>query len=154
MRKSQSLKLPALRPAPPDGANTSGVQVHPDRLRLGEILDRGGAMLAAEAGIAFTAPWQPNIRVAVGVDPYRAGAGAPGEALHAAHVATPDAGGEAVRRAVGEPERLGLVLELDDADDGAEDFLLRDPHLVLHIREHRRADEIATLADLLTAGDE
>jgi len=33
----------------------SDVQIHPDRLRLSEILDRRRAMLSAEAGIAYAA---------------------------------------------------------------------------------------------------
>jgi nucleoside-diphosphate-sugar epimerase len=37
------------------------VQVHPDRLRLGEILDGSGAVFAAEAGIAPVTEQHPLI---------------------------------------------------------------------------------------------
>src|SRR5215472_17040361 len=80
---------PASRQSPSLSAPTSGAEVHPHRLRLGEILDRGGAVLAAEVGIALAAPWQPHIGIAVGVDPDRAGAGALGEALYPADVVAP-----------------------------------------------------------------
>src|SRR5262245_4964012 len=77
-----------------DCARSSDAQVHPHRFRLGKIVDRCRAMLAAEAGIALTAPRQPHIGIAIGVDPHGAGAGAFGKALHTTHVAAPNAGGE------------------------------------------------------------
>src|SRR4051812_22992169 len=129
-------------------------QIHPDSLRLGEIVERGGAVLAAEAGVPLAAPGQAHVGIAIGVHPDRAGAGPLGEALQLADVAAPDAGSEAVGRAVGDAQGVGLVLELDDADDGAKNLLLRDPHLVLDIGEHGRADEIAALADTRSACDE
>src|SRR5262249_43746495 len=112
------------------------------------------AVFAAEAGVAFAAPRQPHIGVAIGVDPDRAGAGLLRKPLHAAHVGAPDAGGEAVGGAVSDAQRIGLVLELDHADDGTEDLLLRDPHLVRDIGEYRGADEIAAVADARAAGGE
>src|SRR3982751_294906 len=132
----------------------SNGQIHPDSLGLREIVERGGAVLAAEAGVALAAPGEAHVGVAIGVHPDRARARLLGEALQLADVAAPHAGGEAVGRAVGNPQSVGLVLELDDADDGPEDLLLRDPHLVRDIREHRGADEVAAVADLLATGDE
>ena len=109
-------------------------------------------MLAAEAGIARTAPRQPHVGIAVGVEPHRAGVGPLGEALHAADVAAPYAGSEAVRRTIGDPQRIRLVAKLDDAYHRPEDFLLRDPHLVLDIGEDSGTEEIAAVADTLAAG--
>src|ERR1700726_4375050 len=100
---------------------SSGAKVHPDRFWLGEILDRCRAVLAAEAGVALATPWQPHIGITIGVDPDGAGAGALGKTLGPDHVPAPDTRGEAIGRAVGDPQGIGLVLELDDADDGSED---------------------------------
>ena len=47
---------------------------------------------------------------------------------------------------VGALDQLVHVLERDRGDDGTEDLLLRDAHVVLHAREHRRRDEEAALA--------
>src|SRR3954447_12141352 len=133
-------------------AALSHVEVHPHRLRLGEILDRGRAVFAAEAGIAHAAPRQPHVGIAIGVDPDRAGTGLLRKALHASDIPAPDAGSQAIGGTVGDPQRIGLVAELDHAHDWAEDFFLRDPHLVPDIGEHRGADEVAAVADALTAG--
>lgn len=72
--------------------------------------------------------------------------------LELADVAAPDASGDAVGRAVGDPQSAGLIPELDDADNPAEDFPLRDPHLVFDIRKRRRANEVAALGAPLPAG--
>src|SRR5260370_36699899 len=48
-------------------------QAHPNGFGLGEILDRCRAMLATEAGIAYTSPRRPHIGIAIAVDPDGAG---------------------------------------------------------------------------------
>ncbi len=52
-------------------------------------------------------------------------------------------GAEAERGGVGALDQLVHVLEGDRGDDGTEDLLLRDAHVVLHAREHGRRDEEA-----------
>ncbi len=59
-------------------------------------------MLSAEAGIAYAAPRQPHIGIAIGVDPDGAGIHFLRETLHASDVSTPDARGKAVNGAVGD----------------------------------------------------
>ena len=52
--------------------------------------------------------------------------------------------------------RLRLGLELDDREDRPEDLLARDRHVVAHVVEDRRRDEVAAglLEDPLAAGDD
>src|SRR4051794_20500337 len=109
-------------------------------------------MLAAETGIARAAPGEPDIRITISVDPDRAGLHLFGEALHAADVRAPDTGGEAVFRAIGLADGIGLVEEPDDADDGTEYLLLGDAHFVVDIGEHCGGDEIAVITDARAAG--
>src|ERR1700721_2927887 len=93
----------------------SGAEIHPDRFRLGEVLDRRRAVFAAKAGVALTAPRQPHIGIAVGVDPDGSGPRALGEALDPAHVAAPDACCKAIRDAIRSPQRVGFIPKLADA---------------------------------------
>src|ERR1700732_4140800 len=85
------------------GVEPSNVEVHPDGLRLGEILDRGRAVLAAKTGVALATPGQPHIGIAIGVDPDRAGAGFLGKTLHPSDVAAPDTCGQTIRGAIRYP---------------------------------------------------
>ena len=59
-----------------------------------------------------------------------------------ADVLRPDAGRQPVDHVVAEPQCIGFVLEADDREDGAEHLLLRDTHVVGHIGEDRRLDEL------------
>ena len=52
-------------------------------------------------------------------------------------------GGEPVRRFVGDRDGLGFILERDDGQDRAEDFLLRDAHVVGNIGKDRGFHEPA-----------
>ena len=109
---SRRRSAPSIHPLPQgerEESEPSHVQIHPHRLRLGKILDRGRAVFPAETGIAHAAPRQPHIGIAIGVDPDRAGFCLPGETLDAADVAAPYPGGEAVGGAVGDPQRIGLI---------------------------------------------
>src|SRR4029077_2365388 len=86
----------AIRRAPGLAAReVSDGQIHPDSLGLGEIVERGGAVLATKAGVALAAPGQAHVGIAIGVHPDRARARPLGEALQLADVAAPDAGSEA-----------------------------------------------------------
>jgi hypothetical protein len=81
-------------------------------------------MFAAEAGIAYTAPRQSHVGVTIGVDPDGAGICLLRETMDPSDVAAPDAGGEAVGRTVGNPQRVSLIAEFYDTHHGAEDLLL------------------------------
>src|SRR3569623_3554575 len=99
-------------------------------------------------------PRQAHIRIAERVQPHGPRLRMTGEMLQAANVAAPCTSGEAERRAVGDAQRILVVLELDDAHHRPEDFLLRDAHLVRDIREHSRRDIEAACTYPLAAGRE
>ena len=80
---------------------------------------------------------------AVGVDVDRARAERLRHADGAADILRPDARREAVDHVVADLDRVRLVLELDHGEDGAEDLLLRDAHVVAHVLEDRRLHELA-----------
>lgn len=87
----------------------------------------------------------------VGVDPDGAGAERVGDLDGGVEVLGVDGGGEAVGGVVADPDRLLLVLELGDAAHGAEDLLLHDLHVVRHVGEDGRLDEVALVALALAA---
>ena len=72
------------------------------------------------------------------------------------HVGREDAAGQPVVAVVGDPDRVLLVVVRDHDDDGAEDLLLRDGHVVADVRQQRRLDEPAlgqVLGDLAAGGE-
>ena len=75
--------------------------------------------------------------IAIGPDPARLDGAA--EAVEPARIAAPDAGAETVERVVGDRERLVVIPEGRDRNDGSENLLLEDQHLVVAL-EHRRLD--------------
>ncbi len=109
-------------------------------------------MLAAQSRVAGPAPRQPDIGIAIGIDPDGAGLQLAGDAVHAADVGAPDAGRQAERGPVGDADRIGLVVERNHAGHRAEDLFLRDAHLVRDVGENRGRDEVAALADTHAAG--
>src|ERR1700756_3909930 len=122
VRPRRRQRAAPVRQLPPD--------VDPHSLGLGEICYGFLAVLAAIAGVARATPGKADIRGAERVGPNRAGLESPDEAVHAADVRAPDAGGEAVLGAVGHPDGVLIVVEADDGCDRAEDLLLRDAHLM------------------------
>ena len=76
----------------------------------------------------------------------------------AVHVACPDAGAEAVERVVGDLHGLVFVFEGGDGDDGPEDLLLEDAHLVVALEDGRldveAVLEVAVERGALAAGED
>ena len=62
------------------------------------------------------------------------------------NVLRPNAGAETIDDIVGDLDGVLFVLELDDRQDGAEDFLLGDAHLVVDAGEDRRLDKVGAAA--------
>src|SRR5207244_9891424 len=91
-------------------------------------------LVAAECGVGRIG------MIAVGPDPARLDR--PAEAVTAIGVTAPDTGAEAVKRVVGDRQRLVIVLEGRDRYDWPENFLLKDAHLVVAV-ENRRLDIIS-----------
>src|SRR5690606_22591075 len=84
-----------------EGGNP-GVDVHPDRLRLGVFAHRLEAHLAAVAGLAEAAEGRAGMDPLVAVDPDHAGVDAAGEAMGALKVPRPQPRAEPVAGVVGE----------------------------------------------------
>ena len=67
-------------------------------------------------------------------------------------VGSVDRGGEAVGGDVAEADGVGLVLELGDGADGAEDLFLHDLHVFGDVAEDGGLDEVAFFAVAFAAG--
>src|SRR5262245_30249439 len=129
-----------------------------DVLHLGVQAHRMHAHLAADPAALVASERRLGVDAVRGVhaddtraDPFR-------HPDRPAEVPGPDRAREAVLRLVGEPDRLVLGVERDQAHDRPEDLLPRDAPVVVDVGEHRRPDEEAALGALdggdLAAGDE
>src|ERR1700736_2569129 len=146
------IKRPIPEPLSTGCIMRSLIERQPDSLGFREVLERGGAVLPAKTRLARSSPWQPNIGVTVGVDPYRAGLQAGGHAMHPSDIRAPDARRQTIGGPVRDPHRILFVVEGNDRQDGSENLFLRDPHFMLNIREHGGFDEVAAIAHSSAAG--
>ena len=89
--------------------------------------------------------------IVVAVDPDGSGLERARNLMRAANIVGPDRSGEAVGRVVALQDRVVLVLERNHRGDGSEDLLARDPHVVLHVGEDGRIDEVALAVRTVTA---
>src|SRR5579871_3034530 len=113
------------------------VQIDVDLLGLQIFFDAPGAEFAAEAGLLVASPRRLDVGWLHVIHPDDAGA----QCFHRAHrfenVARPNRSREAVRRIVGDFERVFFVVKGNDSGDGAEDFFPRDASGVRHVVENR-----------------
>src|SRR5688500_17063473 len=132
-------------PGPPtEPRNRVSADVDEDVLRLRVEVERAHAELPADAGHLVAAEWRLGMDRAVRVHADHASLQRLRRAQRLADVAAPDGATEAVRRRVGELQRLLLRVERDDRDHRPEALLLGDPHVVRHAVEDRR-QEIRTI---------
>src|SRR6185437_15022669 len=118
---------------------------------LEEIAQAEFAVFAAVAGGLEAS--KGGLHVARGaVQGDLAGTNPAAHAPRADAVLRPDVGGEAVGRVIGNLYRLILGLVGQDAQYGAEDLLACNGHVVAHIGENRRLDEIALGQSVRPAG--
>src|SRR5207342_2742839 len=101
-------------------------------LDVGALVEAEFGVRAADARVLDAAPGALAGAVAEGVvvDPDHPRLDPPGDPLALLAVLRPDRGAEAELGVVGEVDRLLLAVDYDDRQDGAEDLLLHDPHLV------------------------
>ncbi|MNO55579.1 hypothetical protein D3C76_460720 [compost metagenome] len=111
-------------------------------LDLGEHFEAVLPAFATGAGAFHTTERLAQVTYVLAVDEHHAGFDAARQAVGLADVLGPDVGGQAVLGVVGQLQRLGLVLERDQAHHRAEDFFLGDAHAVVHVGEHGRLDEL------------
>src|SRR4051794_37490729 len=116
--------LPSSLPAMPClSVRSSSVRCEEDVLHVGERVQRIGPELAAEPRLLHPAERRPVPHRRVGVHRQVAGLDRPGHTERPPQVLGPDRAGQPVLGVVGQPDRLGLVVERDDGDHRAEDLL-------------------------------
>src|SRR5688572_10102691 len=128
-------------PGPPtEPRNRVSADVDEDVLGLRVEVERAHPELPADAGHLVAAERRLGVDRAVRVHADDAGLQRLRGTQRLADVATPDRAAQAVRRRVGEPQRLLLRIERDDRHHRPEDLLLGDPHVVRHAIEDRREE--------------
>src|SRR6218665_1049789 len=110
-----------------EGGIVCGAERDVHGLLVGVEVDRAVPALVSEAGGLDAAEGGAQVAHVVGVEPDHARLDLLRERVGALQVVRPDVGGEAVLRVVREGERLGVVVERRDRNDGPEDLLLEDP---------------------------
>ena len=118
-------------------------QTDRDVLRLQEDLVAPGAAFAPRARRFGATERLAQVAHVLAVDEAHAGFDLRGDAVRAAEVFGPHITGQAVLNIVGDAHRVGLVVERNEAGDRAEDFFLRNPHVVAHIGEDGRRDIVS-----------
>src|SRR4051812_36650262 len=108
---------------------------HQDALQLAERGQPLRAVLAADPGALEAAERRAHVE-GVPVDAVGAGADLFGDLVAVIDVRRPHRSGEAVVAVVGDLDRLLLGVVGDHRQDRAEDLLLRDRHLGLHVGEY------------------
>ena len=104
-------------------------------------------LVAPEARLLVAAEGDRDVAGVEGVDPDHAGPDGAGEPVGPVEVARPDAGRQAIRRVVGDGQRVRLVLELGDRQHRPEDLLARHTPAVVHAVEDGRFDVEAAALD-------
>src|SRR5699024_1329826 len=132
-------------------APDSQLDVH--RAGLGVEVESTLAQLAAPAGLLEATERHRGVEAVVLVHPHRAGLQAARDLVGLGDVLGPHAGGQAVHRVVGLPDRVVEVRESQGGDDGAEDLVRDHPVLRLDVDEHGGLDEVAGVAVAAAAGE-
>src|SRR5207245_9392669 len=113
------------------------------RLELRIVIDPVPAQIAPEAGDLVAPNRGCRIIEVVRIHPTRPRLDGAGHAVRLLDVLRPDPGGEAVHRAVGELDALGLVRECQHREHRAEDLLIHDLHAGLRAVEDGGLDVVA-----------
>ena len=132
------------RPTRPSG-DVMAAHGYTHVLDLGRYLKAVFPAFASGARGLHPAERLAQVAHVLAVDEDHPGLDAACQAMGLADVLGPDVGGQAVFHVVGQAQRLGFVLERDQADHRAEDLLLGDAHAVVHVGEHRGLDELPLL---------
>src|SRR5918999_93118 len=164
------MPLPMFGPAPVTSATLPSSETFMPTAGLAPSVDDHGLDLhVLEDRVGAPGPPDPALLVAAERRPDHAARpervaralprlGRAGEPHGLADVAGPNGGHQAVAGAVGNLERLLLVLDAQDREHGSEDLLLGDAHVGAHLVEDRRLHEVAAVvappAELATADDD
>ncbi|EJZ06057.1 hypothetical protein MFORT_28624 [Mycolicibacterium fortuitum subsp. fortuitum DSM 46621 = ATCC 6841 = JCM 6387] len=131
---------------------------HQQVLGLLVVVEHHLVVLAADTGLLVTAERRVRGVGVVAVGPHPAGLDVPAGPVGGVAVAAPHPGAEAVEGVVCDRDGVVVVLERGHGDDGTEDLLLEQSHLVV-AGEDRRGHiettvEVAAQIGPLTAGDQ
>ena len=118
-------------------------QADVDVLRLGVGVHDDLVRLAADAGLLVAAERCVRGQLVVGVDPHTPGLNRLRDAERAVDVLRPDGAAEPVLAVVRHLDDLRFVVELDEADDRAEDLFACDAHVVRDVGDDGRLHECA-----------
>src|SRR5438309_2888788 len=144
------------RPRQPVGVLGTVARLVQQRLDLQELLEPVLTGLASFSGLLVSPERSVGVEAA-GVDLHLAGADAARDLLRVLDVAREHRAHQAVDGVVGDADGVLFVAVRDDRQDGTEDLLLRDRHVVAHAGEDGRLHEEAlgeALGLLGSAGDE
>src|SRR5262249_53404039 len=120
---------PGFPPPSYEDFTSRSADVDPDRLPVGELVERVNRLFAAEARLLEAAERRRDVARVERVDPDDASPDRSGIAVSLADVTRPDCRREAVDRVVGDLERVLVLGEADRRQHRPEDLLLRDPHV-------------------------
>src|SRR5579872_15613 len=94
------------------------------------------AKIPSEAALLVAAEWRSGVKAVIGIDPDRACLDLSGHAVGQLDILRPTGRDQPVDSAVGDSDSFIRILEPDRRKHGAEDFLLRDLHVRLHLGEN------------------
>src|SRR5580698_8584257 len=123
--------------------NVMRTQAHADVLRLEKDLVAPSPALASGAGGLGAAERLAQIAHVLAVDEAHTRLDGGSDAMSPAEILAPDIARKPVLDVIRLDDCVGLVLERDQAGHGAEDFLLRNAHAIVHVGEDRGRYEIA-----------
>src|SRR5687768_7908973 len=110
---------------------------HRNILRLAEHFITPRAAFAPGPGGLGATEGLAQVSYVLAVDEAHAGLHRGRHPVRTADVLGPYVAREAILDVVGQADRIGLVLERNQAGDRAEDFFLRNPHAVVDVGENR-----------------
>src|SRR5579864_7644452 len=129
-------------------------QLDRDGLRFGVVLQSIFTVFAALARHLEAAEWRGRVDNVVTIHPNGAGFYGLGIGVRLVDVLRENGGSQAVVRSVGTIDDLFHALERKHAYNWAEDFVLGNGHLVLHIIKDRRLHEVTVAPMALAAQQE
>ena len=129
----------------------SVTQTDADRLGLSVVGQSILAKLATNTRLLVTTEGHLVVQSVVGVDPDGTGAQGVGDLDGGVEVLGVHGGGETVGGRVADADGLLLGLEFGDGADGAKDLFLHNLHVLGHIGEDRRLDEVTLITLALAA---
>jgi hypothetical protein len=121
-------------------------------LRLCVVVQCSLAQLTANTRLLEATEGKLPVKSVVGVNPDSSCLQAVGNFNSSVQVGSVDCGSKTIGGVVANLDDFLLGLELGDGADRAEDFFLHDLHVFSDVGEDSRLDEVALVADSLTAG--